>query len=139
MTKLKVQVQPYNSITIKGYMKFDSPKDFAESILASIARTPKDLPEGTIIGRLFWSNGVVFRHYPFAQTEAVTKVLLEGKIYYDHVEFAEMPQYQKEISVGDGLKVEVSDFSGHSVFDKLTEYISKKLLSKTTNEGVAPS
>ena len=130
MTEAKVIIQPYSAIVIRGYMKFDSPKSFAENMLASIARTPKDLPDGTIIGRLFWSNGVVFRHFPFAQTETVTRELLSGRINYDHLEFAEMKQYQKEITVGNGLKVEVSNVSGHSVFDSLTKYLSSELLSK---------
>lgn len=117
-----VEYDPYEKIIFKSYIPFKTPKEFAENMIANI-------PPGVKV-RLsaFWANGVVFKHYPFYPTESVSNEYLKGNLYIDHVEFAPMKSFQKEINVNQEAKINVLDVSKHTVFNLLTDFIAKSLL-----------
>lgn len=118
-----VEYDPYEKIIIKSYIPFKTPKEFAENMIANI-------PPGVRV-RLsaFWANGVVFKHYPFYPTESISNEYLKGNLYIDHVEFAPMKTFQKEIIVNQEAKINVLDVSKHTVFSLLTDFIAKHLLT----------
>ena len=114
-------LQPYKKITVRSYLKFDSPELFVESITNSI-------PRGAIgrIGNLFWANGVLFRHYAYVTTDSVSKQHLLGHLPIDHIEYALMPEFRAEIRIGE-MVVTVVDVSNHTFFKEFTKWIKQKL------------
>ena len=102
-------------------MKFSSPEVFAESLGAGMS---KGMPGR--FGNLFWANGIVFRHFPYAQTDSISKQHLLGHLPIDHIEYAIMPDFKSEIQVG-MISVTVVDVSNHSFFKDFTKWIKQKL------------
>lgn len=102
-------------------MKFDSPNAFVTSMTSGV-------PRGTTgrVGNLFWANGIIFRHFAYAQTDSVSKQLLLGHLPVDHIEYAIMPEFREEIQLG-GMSVTIVDVSNHSFFKDFTKWIKQKL------------
>ncbi|MEM0136214.1 MAG: hypothetical protein QXU18_13490 [Thermoplasmatales archaeon] len=117
--------EPYNKIIIRSFMKFDTPRSFGESL---VLEQGKGLQIGAL--RLFWANGILFRHFPLPLTESTMQQLINGIFIVDHIDFTEMKEYQGEIMISQGVKIKVLNVTKHSVFSELTKFITEKLLEK---------
>lgn len=115
---------PYKKVTVKSYMKYDSPESLTQALTAGV-------PRGVVgkVGNLFWANGVVFKHYAYPATESVSKQHLLGHLPIDHIEYAIMPQYREEVRVGD-VSLNLINVSNHTLFKELTKWITQKLDKK---------
>lgn len=118
----KVSFEPYQRITIRSHMRYASPQSFADALTLSLARGI-----GGRGGNLFWASGVMFRHYPYASSDAVSKEYLTGHLPIDHVEFAPMPIYINEIRSGE-IIVTILDVSDHTVLGSIGKWIADNLL-----------
>jgi hypothetical protein len=65
-------------------------------------------------------------------TDVISRELINGHIIWDHVDFAPMSTYKREIQGPSDrplVTINVVDVSGHSVFDDVTKWIRDNLLS----------
>ena len=123
--EMKVNFKPYEDITFKSHLIYEGPEEFVKIIGLS---TPPGVPSRT---RLFWANGVLFRHFSFAPSESVVQANIDGHLVWDHVEFAPMKEYKPELQGGTErplVTVFVLDVTNHVVFDPLTKWIKDNLL-----------
>ena len=54
---------------------------------------------GGLAGPLSWAEGVVFRFSRMAPTDQIVRELLHGKVHWNVVEWALMPQYKHVIPI----------------------------------------
>lgn len=108
-------------------MRYESPQGFAENVVS-------ETPKGNPIPRLFWANGILFRHFPYFPSEVISQQLIEGILNVDHIEYAQMKEYRKEIAVTPNQKVKVLNVTNHTVFNDLTSYIAKNTPMKPSEE-----
>lgn len=102
-------------------MRYENPETFARALTIGVPRG-----FGGRVGNLFWANGILFRHFPYAPTDSVSKQHLRGILPIDHIEYASMSEFQNEIRVDD-FTVSITNVSAHTTFNALTKWITKKL------------
>jgi len=110
---------PYNKITIKSYRKYEN----YDSFFSQISYIEKGW---STVGGFYWANGIVFRYYPFAQTDSIIKEYLKGHLPLDLIEYAPMINYVPEITMKDTTFV-IANVSNHSTFSALTLWIADEL------------
>jgi hypothetical protein len=121
---MEVVVEPYDKITIRSYLRHSSPEAFVEAITLPLSREG-----GGRIAGMTWANGVLFRHFPYTPTDTITREYLRGHLPLDHLEFASMPVFRREIHSG-GFIVTVLDVSDHLTLSRLAKWIASNLLDK---------
>jgi len=123
---MEIAFEPYKKVSFQSYLMYESSEAFANVIATA---NPPGIP---IQKRLFWANGVLFRFFSHPPTEAVTKEAINGRLIWDHIEFAPMPEYMSQLQVADRPLVimKVLDVSNHIVFGPLAEWIRKNLIDK---------
>ena len=75
---------------------------------------------------LGWANGVLLSGTPIT-AEWADDEKKEGRIHWENVSFALMPKYQNQLITSMG-SIPVIDFSKHSLFDVLSQWIKKKIV-----------
>ena len=118
-------LEPYKKITVRSYLRFDSPESFAKNMTNGIPRGAAGR-----IGNLLWANGILFRHFAYLQTDSVSKQYLMGHLPIDHIEYAPMLEFRSEIRI-DEMIITVTDVSNHTFFKELTKWIKQKLEKKS--------
>ncbi|MDG6933744.1 MAG: hypothetical protein JRN68_03515 [Nitrososphaerota archaeon] len=125
--KVMISVEPYKRIVIRSYMQYESPELLLRAMTAHVPLS--------IIGRIgsfLWSNEIVFKHVSFPNNAAVSKELLSGNLWIDHIDFAHMPKFQTGIKSPEGDMVfSVIDMTGHTTFDTLTSWMKSNILIKS--------
>jgi hypothetical protein len=123
---MEVAFEPYKKMTFQSYLAYRN----AEAYMNAIALVnPPGVP---FQARLFWANGVLFRFFNHAPSEALSRETIAGHLILDHIEFAPMPEYKNELKVADrplGI-MNIIDVSNHIVFDPLTAWIRKNLIKE---------
>jgi hypothetical protein len=122
---MEIEFDPYKKLSFKSYIPYESHEALIEAMCMG---APAGIP-----GRatLFWANGVLFRFFTFPPSEAAGKEYVSGNLVWDHIEFAPMATYIKEIQ---GPKdrpmftIYVLDVSKHTTFGPLTKWIRDNLL-----------
>jgi len=117
-------VQPYKTVTVRSYMKYDNAEEFARALTVSFVKGA-----GGRVGHLWWANGILFRHFPFAPSDVLSKEYILGNFLIDHIEFTTMPQYKNEIRV-DEFVVTVGDVTNHMFFNDFSKWIKTSLVKK---------
>ena len=123
---MEVAFEPYKKVSFQSHLAYASSEDFTQVI--ALARPP-GVPAQV---RLFWANGVLFRFFPHPPSEVRAKSIVNGHLIWDHVEFAPMPQYSRQISVAERplVTIFVLDVSNHVVFDPVSKWIRNNLIEK---------
>jgi hypothetical protein len=121
---MQVVLKPYEKITVRSYLKHESPEALVDAITLSLVRG-----QGGRIGGLLWAHGILFRHYPYANSEALAKEYLKAHLPIDHVEFAHMPEFRGEIRTGEFV-LTVLDVSNHLTLATLAKWIANNLVNK---------
>jgi hypothetical protein len=123
---MEVAFEPYKRITFQSHLCYETAEEFVNAIALV---NPPGIP---FMARLFWANGVLFRFFNHFPSEALSKETLAGHLIFDHIEFAPMPTFRRELKVPErplGI-IDVLDVSKHVVFDPLTAWISQNLIKK---------
>jgi hypothetical protein len=123
---IKVSVKPYQRITIRSVVEYDSPQAFVDAITLHM---PREIPPKLNTIWLYWANSVLFRHFPYPPTDSVTREYLIGHFPIDNLEYCTMPTYSKEISSG-AIFVPVIDVSNHLLLSAVAGWIADRLRSK---------
>jgi hypothetical protein len=123
---MEVEFKPYNKLSFQSYLPYDSVEAFIEVIASA---NPAGVPFQV---RFFWANGVLFRFFNHPRSEALAKEIINGHMIFDHIEYAPMPKYEKEIKMPQRPmgNVVVLDVSKHNIFAPLTAWIRDNLIKK---------
>jgi hypothetical protein len=121
---MEVDFVPYKKTSFNSYLKYESSQGFVE-VLANA--NPPDFP---FQAKFYWANGVLFRVFSHAPTEANAKEMMSGHLILDHIEFTSMPQYVSLLDIpGRPLgRVNVINVTNHTIFDPLSAWIRDNLL-----------
>lgn len=119
----EILVEPYRKLVIRTYMRYRSYEEMARQIAAGAYGVP--MP--TVVLR--WSKGILFNFVSYQPTDSVMRQLMDGILYWDHLDFAEMPEYKEEIPLaGSPARVLVRNLTGHPLFDQVAEFVRANLL-----------
>jgi len=88
----EIEFRPIKKIVILEDIKYESLDDFFATLTTGVQ------PGTPII--VLWAEGVVFRHSAMPPLEAIVKERTEGIVYWRHVSYAKMDQYQNEYRIG---------------------------------------
>lgn len=124
---MDVSFEPYKKVTFQSYLSYESSEAFANFIALA---TPPGVPAQN---KLFWANGILFRFYAHAPSDAIAKEIVNGHLMWDHIEFAPMPKYQNEIKIAERplVNINVLNVSNHVVLGQVTKWIYDNLVKKT--------
>jgi hypothetical protein len=122
--KIEVRYEPRKEIIIHEYTKYDS---YQELIDASV----KGLPAGSVLTALRWVGGVLLAFSAMPINTVTTQELIEGRLHWDHVSFASMPEYQEQVITNAGVTVVMGNVSGNSVFAEIAKFLRKEFLQKS--------
>jgi len=123
---MEIAFEPYSKVTFQSFLPYESVEAFTEVYSFT---NPPGIP---FQAKFFWANGILFRFFNHAPSEALAKELLKGHLIFDHLEFAPMPEYKKELKIPERPMgtIVVLNVSKHAVFNPLTTWISKNMLKK---------
>ena len=117
----EIFVEPYKKLVIRTYMKYSSYEEMAKEVVKGVS-----FPY--IVLR--WNNGILFNFVSYAMSDYISEQLVQGNLYWDHLEFAEMKDFKDYMQVeGNPVKIYVRNLNGHPLFDQLSKFIKEKLLS----------
>jgi len=95
--------------------------------LCSVGVQPGGLAEP-----LSWAEGVVFRFSRMAPTDEIFKELLQGKVHWNVVEWALMPQYKQVIPLEEiNAKIPVINVSTTTILCEVAKALKEKAQSET--------
>ena len=121
---MEVAFETYKKISFQSYLPYETAENFVN---AAIEGTPQGVP---FQARFFWANGILFRFFNHAPSEALAKEIISGHLILEHIEFAPMPEYRTELRVPTRplASITVLDVSKHIVFNPLTAWIRENLV-----------
>jgi hypothetical protein len=122
--KIEVRYEPRKEVIIHEYTKYDS---YQELIDAST----RGLPAGSVLSALNWVGGVLLAFNAMQINPVTTQELIEGRLHWDHVSFASMPEYQQQIITTAGVTVVIGNVNGNPVFAEIAKFLRKEFLHKT--------
>jgi len=114
---------PRKQVIIHEYSRYDSIENL-------ISGTYGGAPPGATVGPIKWVDGVALVHsaYPMT-TESVVKELLEGRLHWDHVSFAPMEEYKRNLHLEDSnITAQFINVSVNPVFRDIAKFIRENLM-----------
>jgi hypothetical protein len=82
---------------------------------------------GGLARPLSWAEGVVFRFSRMTQTDEICRELLQGKVHWDVVEWALMPQYKHVIPIEEiNAKIPVINVSTTAILCGVAEALKEQ-------------
>ena len=107
-----------------------------EAILHSLADLIKlcsvGVQPGGLAGPLSWAEGVVFRFSRMAPTDEIFRELLQGKVHWNVVEWALMPQYKQVIPLEEiNAKIPVINVSTTTILCEVAKALKEKAQRET--------
>ena len=121
--KPNVRYEPRKEIIIHEYTKYDSEQEFIDSMVRGI-------PAGSTT-TLRWADGVLLSFSAFPPDSVTTKENLEGRIHWNHVNFALMPEYKEQVITKSGVTVFIGDVTKNSSFQAVAEFIKNNFYKST--------
>ena len=111
-----------------------------ESILHPLADLTKlcsvGVQPGGLAGPLSWAEGVVFRFSRMAPTDEIFRELLQGKVHWNVVEWALMPQYKQVILLEEiNAKIPVINVSTTAILCEVAKALKEKAQRETESDS----
>lgn len=98
--QVRITFNPIREVVILEEIKHSNPEELCEVMMAG-------LPAGSV-GVALWAEGIVFRHSALSPSiPIIAKERIKGKVYWDFVRYAEMPEYREELVVSEGKRVKI--------------------------------
>jgi len=119
--KTGVRYEPRKEVIIHEYTSYDSAEDL-------INTSAMGVPPGSFLTMLRWVNGVLLSFSALPINEVTAKELIEGRLHWDHVSFAPMPEYKDKIIAGTGVTFHIRNVSNNPVFATIAEFIKEEFL-----------
>jgi len=121
----EVSYEPRKRVIIHEYSCYDSVEELIRGAFSGA-------PPGATVGPVRWVDGVALIPKAYPMTEAIVKELIEGRLHWDHVSFAPMEEYKRNIHVEDmRVTAEVINVSVNPTFRVIAKFIKEKLMRKT--------
>ena len=134
---VKVTFQPSEELIIHESINHTLP-DLIK--LCSVGVQP-----GGLAGPLSWAEGVVFRFSRMAATDEIFRELLQGKVHWNVLEWALMPQYKQVIPIEEiNAKIPVINVSTTTILCDVAKALKEQTQQETKSasriswEGGAP-
>jgi hypothetical protein len=87
---------------------------------------------GGLAGPLSWAEGVVFRFSRMTPTDEIFRELLQGKIHWNVVEWALMPQYTQVIPIEEiNAKIPVINVSTTTILCDVAKALKEQAQKET--------
>jgi hypothetical protein len=115
---IKVRYEPRKEVIIHEYSKYDSSEEF-------INNSVMGAPPGAVVTALKWVDGVLISFSALPINEVTSKEIIEGRLHWDHVSFAPMPEYKEQVVTPNGITVIIRDVSNNPVFKRIAEFIKE--------------
>jgi hypothetical protein len=124
---LEFVYEPWETITFRSFAKYETADQYVNALAAGT-------PEGAAAhGTLNWASGVLFRYFPFAPSDAVGQAYLNRRLAWDHIEFAPLPKFVKEIKSPERPLVvfTIMDVSNNELLRQFAEWLQKENFTKS--------
>ena len=118
-----VKYEPRKEIIIHEYTKYESPEDL-------INASAKGAPPGSVVSIHRWVDGVLLFFTGFPKNDIIIQELLNGKVHWDHVNFALMPEYKEQFMTETGVTLIIGNVSKNPSFKAVAEFIKEQLEKK---------
>ena len=90
---------------------------------------------GGLARPLSWAEGVVFTHMSLPPTEDIVREQLQGKIHWNSVHWALMPEYRNIIVLREAnVRIPIRDVSGNRVLTDVAKELKKRAVEATQNK-----
>jgi hypothetical protein len=121
---VKVTFQPSEELIIHESINHSLP-DLIK--LCSVGVQP-----GGLAGPLSWAEGVVFRFSRMAATDEIFRELLQGKVHWNVLEWALMPQYKQVIPIEEiNAKIPVINVSTTTILCDVAKALKEQAQQET--------
>lgn len=121
---IQVRHEPRKQVIIHEISIYDNYLELAKAW--NLAWQPGMLPNP-----IKWVNGVAFMFLSVAPLgDFMSKEIVAGRLHWDHVSIASMPQFMENIDVGNGLVIPVVDVGHNEVFVAVGKFLRNKLQKK---------
>jgi len=114
---MEVEYQPRKKIIIHEIMKHNS-----DELLESQAL---GVQIGSIAPPLFWVDGILLRFTGVAQTETTVKEIMKGNVHWDHVSFALMPEYKRQVILQNSITIPIIDVNNNKNFKEIAKFLKQ--------------
>lgn len=116
---IKITYEPFKQIVIKEYIRFERIEDLIFTFAqARISGDPVILS---------WANGIAFIHSPLIlDNNQIVEDLLNGKVYWTNVSFAEMPKYKPIFETREKAQVPIINVNSSPLFREVAEWLKQQ-------------
>ena len=124
--QVKIIYRPVKEIVILDFFQFS--KDALDQMFARLIRSGMPVMAQ-------WAEGVIFVYFPLApETDALMENYLNGRVFWNSVNFALMPKYSPSIKVG-GLEIPVLNVSNHPILSEVARWLKKQAKPEIKTEA----
>jgi hypothetical protein len=116
---VKVTFKPWEEVVIHETIKY--------TLSDLIARSSLGVQPGGLAPPLNWAEGVAFHHVAMPPNDEITRELLQGKVHWNVVEWALMPEYKHVIPIADiNAKMPVIDVSADAILCEIAKALKEQ-------------
>jgi hypothetical protein len=115
---VKITIKPWQEIVVHEVIQHDI-NDFLK--IRALGFESRQLAQP-----LMWAEGILFSRVTLPHTDDVIKEQMQGVIHFSSVEFAAMPEYQKELK-WEGVSIPVIDVSDTDALRAVAKKISQSI------------
>lgn len=120
----EVSYEPRKKVIIHEYSQYNSVEDLIRSAFGGA-------PSGSTVGAIKWVDGIALIQQAYPMTDIVIKELLEGRLHWDHVSFAPMEEYRRNIHVEDvRITATVINVSANPIFRDIAKFIRENFMTE---------
>lgn len=84
------------------------------------------VPPGGLGGRLLWAEGVAFSHSPMPATDDIIKENLQGRVHWNSVAWALMPEFKPFIEIPQTkVRIPILDVSANDILSDVAKWLKK--------------
>jgi glutamine cyclotransferase len=111
---VKVTFKPWEEVVIHETIKY--------TLSDLIARSSLGVQPGGLAAPLNWAEGVAFGYESMLPNDEITRELLQGKVHWNVVGWALMPDYKNVILIADiNAKIPVIDVSADAILCEIAK------------------
>ena len=114
---MEVEYQPRKKIIIHEIMECTSDELIASQALG--------VQLGSLAPPLFWVDGILLRFSVVAQTETIVNEMMKGNLHWDHVSFALMPEYKREVMLQNSITIPIIDVNKNKNFKEIARFLKQ--------------
>jgi len=120
MDMATVKYEPRKEVIIHETSTFETAQEFVEFLTQGLRG---NFPP------VHWVDGILLTFSALPYTDTVSKEIIQGRLHWDHLSFAPLPEYQSTITTSDNAaSLTILNVSSNDTFRSVAKYIHEKLL-----------